>query len=321
MKNLVLHVQQYNALYHMWRDRDTLIIGVSGGHDSMCLLDVMAHIARKEHLTIVVAHVNYGLRGPHADADEKLVRETARHHGMRYHVTHPARRSTISENTMRTARYAFFHKLRTRYRARAVLVAHTQNDQAETVLLNLLRGTGTNGLGGMQPLSSTHIARPFLAVTRNDVKYYIQKHHLTSHTDTTNTDTAYTRNRIRHRLIPYLARHYNPNIVATLARTAEVCATAPHPIVPFWHHDHATHTITFATDTFINLSPAQQYQALRAIVTAIHGSTRNLTKGLCDELRKVITSTTPKNHRFTSKNLKITTKNGTVCVGRAENIA
>ena len=316
MKNLVSHVQNCNALNRMWHDGDTLIIGVSGGPDSMCLLDVMVRIARKEHLTVIVAHVNYGLRGAEADADEELVRETVRYHGATLHVSHPTRRQSASEDTMRTARYAFFQKLRTRYRAAAIIVAHTQNDQAETVLLNLLRGTGADGLCGMPFVSDAHIARPFLNVTRRDIMEYLATHRLTYHTDATNTDTAYTRNHIRHPLIPYLERHYNPNIIATLARTAATC-TAQRHMPPFWHHDTHSATITFAADAFSLLPHTQQQHALRAMVTDLCGSTYHLTKGRCDELCKVITSTKPKIQRFTSKNLKLVKKNGTVYFGRA----
>lgn len=312
MKNLVLHVQHQNALHRMWHDGDTLIIGVSGGPDSMCLLDVMTRIAHKEDLTLIVAHVNYRLRGADADADEVLVAETAHHHGLHYHVLHPTKTTRHpSENTLRTTRYTFFEKLRMRYDASAILVAHTQNDQAETILLHLLRGAGPNGLRGMSMTSPSHIARPLLDVTRDTVHDYITARRIPFRIDSTNTNPAYTRNHIRHRLIPYLARHYNPNIIATLARTAQNITHSSAP-APFWHSDRATRTSTFHAKHFIALSPDKQRHTLYTMITELCGSSTAITKNRIDELRKIITSAKPKTLQFTSKNLKLLKKNDTV---------
>lgn len=314
MKNLVLHVQNRNALHAMWRDGDTMIVGVSGGPDSMCMLDVLTRIARKEHLTLIVAHVNYGLRGADADADEKLVRDVARRHRWRVHVSRPRCDTIVSENTLRALRYAFFEKLRTRYGAATILTAHTQNDQAETVLLHLLRGAGPNGRGGMPFYSSTRIARPFLDVTRDDVLHHLARYQCAYRNDTTNADTSLTRNRIRYRLIPYLARNYNPNIIATLARGAQACRALAAPSVPYTIVGR-TRAVSFRADDFARVPTQQQYAFLRSMITALSGNTTNITRGTLTELRKCICSTKPKNQLYSGKNLNLTKKNGTVRLG------
>ncbi len=295
----------------MWHDGATLIIGVSGGPDSMCLLDIMMRIARKEHLTIIVAHVNYHLRNADSNADEQLVAKTAKRYGMHYHTLHVKKNHSTSENALRKTRYAFFEELRIRYHACATIVAHTQNDQAETILLHLLRGTGLRGLRGMTFMSSTHIARPLLEVSRATVHDYLVAQDIPFRIDVTNTDLSYTRNRIRHHLIPYLARYYNPNIVATLARTAHILEHSTTP-PPFWHIDHASHTTTFSAKHFASLSLPEQRNALHTIITALCDQSPHITKSHIDELRKIISSTKTKTPRFTSKHLKLTKKNDTV---------
>lgn len=322
MKNLVKHVQNMNAIHKMWNDFDTLIIGVSGGSDSMCLLHLMIGIARKEGLSLVIAHVNYGLRGKDSDADQALVEEVARVHDLPCEVL-VVDSVVHGEDQWRTIRYDFFEEIRQKYKARRIAVAHNQNDQAETFLLHFLRGSGLTGLVGMRFVSAHHVIRPILSVPRDDVRTYCVAHNVRFHEDKTNENVMYTRNRIRKELIPYLQERYNPQIVATIARTAEMIADDMRCIndtIPvFWtrkRHD----VVEFSFQTFSLLKTAVQRRTLLRIISELCGNTKDIEKGMIDEMRKVILSTKGKTQFFTGKNLKMIKKNDTVelaCHGRS----
>lgn len=314
MKNLVKHVQNMNAIHNMWNDFDTLIIGVSGGSDSMCLMDVMLRIAKKEQLSLIVAHVNYGLRGEDADQDQYLVELVARENQLPCETLVVRGGAGQNEDQWRAIRYDFFEKIRSKYDAAGIVVAHNQNDQAETFLLHLLRGSGLAGLVGMRFVSDNHVIRPLLSVPLEEIKKYCKIHDIAYHHDRTNDDVSYARNKIRKELIPYLQENYNVQIVTTITRAAETiaddlrCVNAHVDI--FWkkQHDH----IVFSVQTFCGLSVAMQRRSLLTMITELTGSTKDIEKGMIDEMRKVIFSTKNKQQTFCGKNLKMLKKNGTV---------
>ena len=316
MKNLVKHVQNINALHNMWNDYDTIIIGVSGGVDSMCLLDVMLKIAAKEHLSLIVAHVNYGLRGDAADEDQSLVERVSRERGIPCESLRVQNAKGGTEKSWRTMRYEFFELLRTKYGAHKIAVAHNQNDQAETFLLHLLRGSGLTGLVGMRFVSCNYVIRPLLSVMREEIAEYCEKYNITFHTDHTNADVQYTRNRVRMELLPYLQEKYNPRIVTTLARTAEMMGEdakiLEKQIQVFWRKDPIKKKISFSVADFCCQSIGLQRRALLRMVIELCGHTKDIEKGVIDEMRKTILSGKNKNQIFTGKNLKIVRKGDTV---------
>lgn len=222
----------------------TLIAGVSGGADSLCLLHILAALREQIDFQLHVAHVDHMLRGAESAADAAFVRETA----AAWHV--PITVETIDveaqakaahlnlHDAARRARYDMFARLAHSINAHAIAVAHTANDQAETVMMHLLRGAATNGLGGMlsvTPLAHIvdcaslphanrlQVVRPLLTTTRTEIEAYCKEHGLAPRHDTTNADLSYTRNRIRHELLPELLT-YNPRIVEVLGHTADACA-------------------------------------------------------------------------------------------------
>lgn len=198
-----------------------VVVAVSGGVDSMVLLHALAR--SRLRLALRIAHIHHGLRGRSADRDAALVVAAADHYGLPVSVTRLAAetrpRGTSVQVWAREARYATLEAIRKRARAAWVLTAHTQNDQAETVLLNLLRGTGVRGLAGI-PAVRARILRPLLSVSRAAIDAYAVRHQVAFRDDPSNRSVAYRRNRIRHQLLPRLAREYNPRIVETLAGLA-----------------------------------------------------------------------------------------------------
>ena len=202
-------------------------VAVSGGPDSILLLDFMIRFAREAGLKLAVVHFNHRLRGAESDEDERFVRERAESAGLEFmgseaDVARAARaRRRNLEATARELRYRFFFSLVNGGRLDKISTAHTANDQAETVLLRLVRGTGARGLGGIHPMLDGRVARPFLSVTRAEVEAELARRGLAFRTDPTNRDVRFARNRVRHLLVPLLEKEFSPGIVRSLAHFAD----------------------------------------------------------------------------------------------------
>ncbi len=190
----------------------------------MVLLDVLVGLAPRLDLRLHVAHIHHGLRGRSADRDAALVKAEAACHGIPASVERLAAAARPPRTSVqvwaRAARYARLEAIRRRVRAAWILTAHNRNDQAETVLLNLLRGAGPRGLAGI-PAAREHILRPLLGVSRPEVERYAALRGVNFREDPSNRSVVYRRNRIRLRLLPVLAREYNPRIVEALAALAD----------------------------------------------------------------------------------------------------
>lgn len=205
---------------------DCLIVAVSGGADSVALLDLLTNLTDLP-LRLVVAHLNHQLRGAESDADESFVRHLAREYGLECEIDSLDIRQRAKdqrkslEEAGRDARYAFFELLRQRHNAVAIAVAHHADDQAETLLLRLLRGSGTTGLSAMAPRTQACIIRPLLELTRQELRNHLAAQQLTFREDSSNTNRNYLRNRVRHELLPLL-QQYNPAISQRLAATADL---------------------------------------------------------------------------------------------------
>lgn len=203
-------------------------VAVSGGADSVALLRVMVEAAPEIGLALSVTHVHHGLRGVEADGDAAFVAELARQlrlplHAHRVNTQAAARaeRKTLEE-AARHLRYAWFRDLLAQGRADVVATAHTLDDQAETVLHRLLRGAWTEGLSGIHPVIACcggAIVRPFLSVRHQEIVAWLQEIRQGWREDASNQDMAFTRNRIRHELLPQLAS-FNPRIAEQLAQMA-----------------------------------------------------------------------------------------------------
>ena len=222
---------QTNLLRHAMVSRgDLILVAVSGGADSVALLHVLQRL-RPLGLRLAVAHLHHGIRGATADADAAFVRRLARRLDVpfieeRRDVPRQARMAGISlEMAARAARYAFFARTAHQVGAAAVAVAHTADDQAETILLRLARGAGPQGLGGMEPVSrrdGLKIIRPLLTIHRAEIVAFLKNHRLRWREDASNRDPHFLRNRVRHEILPLLERRLNPQIRTALLRTAEV---------------------------------------------------------------------------------------------------
>ena len=202
-----------------------LLCAVSGGRDSVCLLHYLAAIAPQRGFTVAAGHLNHQMR-PDARRDEDFVRELCRTLGVAFYteaapVYETAARWGLGvEETGRRLRYEFLFRTADAIGADRIATAHHAQDQAETVLLNLLRGTGPEGLGGIPPVRG-RIVRPLLQTSRAEIEDYLQENGLSHVEDSTNEDTHYARNRLRRELWPRLAT-INPALERSIGRTAEI---------------------------------------------------------------------------------------------------
>lgn len=206
---------------------DRVLIAVSGGADSCALLHSLYELKHEYQLSLKVIHVNHLFRGNEAKEDGEFVQRIAARYGVEAKVFEVpvgkiAKAEKISKQTAgRKVRYDILNKEAVDWRATKIALGHHANDQGETVLMHLLRGSGLQGLGGIHPKRDQYI-RPLLLCTREEVENYCRDRHIEYREDSSNQSTEYLRNRIRLKLIPYLTKQYNPRIVEALSRTAEL---------------------------------------------------------------------------------------------------
>jgi tRNA(Ile)-lysidine synthase len=247
LKSLIAKIQRQR----LFEPGETVVVAVSGGADSVALLDILSRF-EEEPLRLVVAHLNHGLRGDDSDGDEEFVSQLAARYGFpfesqRADVAWVSRSQKISlEDAGRRVRYRFLSEVAQAHQAASIALAHHRDDQAETVLIRLLRGAGGAGLSAMgsssqgsaskgsgtfslkgacpPTLCPPTLKRPLLRISRAEIERYLKGVGLSYRTDASNEDTRILRNSVRHELIPFLAR-YNPKISERLAATAETLAS------------------------------------------------------------------------------------------------
>ena len=227
--NIVDTVSRFIRSHSLLKKGDRVIVAVSGGPDSVALLKILLILRKKLRLELFVAHYNHALRGRDSDADERRAAELAQEWNLPFYVRRDRRplkkprRVTSLEEALRIRRYRFFIDLAGKIRAGKITTAHTSDDQAETVLMRLLRGAGLRGLGAMRPSrreGKYEIVRPLLCVLKKEVLKFLKSERLDYRHDLSNRSPDFTRNRIRHRLLPLLEREYNPKVKSSLAETA-----------------------------------------------------------------------------------------------------
>ena len=215
------HVAQYIDHHRLFTAEDKVLVALSGGADSVALLRLLLHLG----YTCEAAHCNFHLRGAESDRDEEFVRSLCREQEVPLHIVHvdtekEAKERHISiEMAARELRYGWFEEVREKCGAAVIAVAHHRDDSVETFLLNLIRGTGINGLRGIQPRNGK-IARPLLCLDRKEITDYLDSLGQSYVTDSTNLQDEYTRNKIRLNLLPMM-QEINPAVKESILKTAE----------------------------------------------------------------------------------------------------
>jgi tRNA(Ile)-lysidine synthase len=314
--------------YDLLTPGDKVVVGVSGGPDSLCLLHILLHLRAEFKLHIHVAHLHHGARGAEADADAEFVAERADEWGLpitieQQDVPATARAHKLAfEETARRMRYAFLARVASENDSQKIAVGHNADDQAETVLMHLLRGAGPAGLRGMLPrtpltayrlldpfteqekgderqgarhsnLASCVLIRPLLEVPRAEIEQYCADQGLTPRFDRSNLDTTFFRNRLRHELLPLLET-YNPNIRARLRHTAAVVAADYELLAQLreqaWTNsvrEEQKASIIFDRASWCALPVAMQRATLRQAALRLRKSLRDVNFVHVENARKV----------------------------------
>lgn len=225
--NLLKKVLDTVRKYDMIRPGERIVVGVSGGPDSIALLYILHDLRGDLGCTLHVAHLDHKLRGAESKADAAFVEEHARELGLPITIEAlDVRRMILPGESLETGarriRYEFYETVMTSVEADKLAQGHNADDQAETVIMRLLRGSGAQGLGGIPPVRDSKFIRPLIEVNRSEIDEYLEQLQIKPRQDSSNLSTIYERNRIRLELIPMLEREYRPNIKQILRQTGDI---------------------------------------------------------------------------------------------------
>ena len=224
MKQKILQtIKKYNLI----EENDSVVIGVSGGPDSICLLHILNELKQELNFKIYVAHINHMIR-KEADEETEYVKDFCKNLGIECYIkridvikiANNLKRGT--EETGRQIRYEFFNEILERTSSNKIATAHNNNDKVETIIMNIVRGSGTSGLKGIEAIRENKFIRPLINITREEIEEYCLNNNLNPRIDKSNNENIYTRNKIRNIVIPYIKKEFNPNIIKTINRLSEV---------------------------------------------------------------------------------------------------
>jgi len=299
--------------YQMIMPGDYLLVAVSGGPDSVALLHLLYDLRRELELHLEVAHLEHGIRGPEAQADARFVAELAQQLGLPFHLKevnlHQIKSAAGKGNLealARAERYRFFTAVSRERKLDKIATAHSQDDQAETVLMWLLRGSGLRGLGGMPPTHPLEengigsaggltVIRPLLDVSRAEIEEYLNEKHLTFRLDRSNQDTGFLRNWIRLKLIPQLKEKMDRHLSGRLAQQAELIREEEKFLDDLAHAelDRIRSREGIDRGALLKNSKALQRRLLRLWIEGIRGHLRSLNFQHIEALLELITDGPP----------------------------
>jgi tRNA(Ile)-lysidine synthase len=268
---------------------DRILVGVSGGADSVCLALVLKELG----FSIGIAHVNHGLRSAESDGDESFTAAFAQHVGVPYFSRRVLLMAGNIEAAGRDARRDFFAEVAAQQGFTRIALAHTRNDRVETFLLNLLRGSGPDGLVSMGAVSG-RIIRPLIEVRREAVEAYLQDRRQTWRSDASNLDAAFARNYLRHEVIPHLAKEFNSNLIETLSRTVEILEGEDawiRALTDAWINKHGTNEdedFVIPVEVLESQPPAMTRRIVRAALRKAGSNLQNVSFEHVEAIRQLM---------------------------------
>lgn len=223
MLNKVINYIKDNNLIE---EEDKVLVALSGGPDSVCLLHILYKLKKMLNIELGAIHINHMLRGEDSDNDEKYIGELCNKLGINYYVKrididYISKNTNVSlEVAGRNERYKAFEEIRSNNGYNKVAVAHNSNDQAETILMRMMRGTGLEGLTGIKAKREDGVIRPILCLSRSEIEIYCEENKLNPRIDSSNYERIYSRNKVRLDILPYMKENFNKDIIETLNRMA-----------------------------------------------------------------------------------------------------
>ena len=317
-------VQNTINKYNLIENKDRIVVGVSGGPDSICLLHVLNGLKEKLDIEIFVAHINHMIR-EEADEETEYVKDFCKKLEIECFVKKidvekiAKEEKKGTEETGRRIRYDFFDEVAKKVRANKIATAHNSNDKAETVLLNIIRGSGTSGLKGIEPKREGRYIRPLLETTREDIEEYCLKNKLHPKIDKTNEESIYRRNKIRNDLIPYIQKEFNPNIINTINRLSEVVSEESEYIEKITQGtyrniriENTNEQIILDLKKFNDLELVIKRRVILYTISKVVGNTIGVEKVNIDEIIKLCNNNIGNKYLTPTKNIKILVKNNKI---------
>jgi len=297
---LLNKVRKTIARYAMLNRGDKVLVGVSGGVDSAVLLDILHRLSYEQALTLVIAHLDHGLR-EEAEEDARFVERLATEKGLELiHKRIDVRAIAAAEHrgleeAGHWVRRRFLQETAQRIGAKKIAIGHTLNDRAETLLFHLIRGSGPTGLVGIRPTNGM-IVRPLIETSREEILSYARELSLTWREDRTNQDIFFSRNRIRHQVIPLL-EEVNPRFLESVKRAADLILAERFAldalVDPLWEEilvQQEGECLVLSRDRFASFSPAIQGVLLRRGLRHVRGDLQGIEQVHIDDLRRLIAS-------------------------------
>ena len=298
---------------------DKIVVGVSGGPDSITLFECLNKYKGKLKCEIIVAHINHLIRKDSTE-DEKFVENACRKNNIPCYI----KRAEIlklaeeekkgTEEVAREVRYKFFDEIAEKEGANKIAIAHNMNDNAETLLLNLIRGCGLSGLEGIQSKEYSKYIRPLINCKREEIEEYCNKNNLNPRIDYTNKENIYKRNRIRNELIPYL-KELNPNIIDNLSKLSKIVKDENiyinKEVENIYNRisNRSLGKIEIDLKSFQKLEDAIKQNLIIYTITKLTGSARNIEKTHIDDIIKMCNKNIGNKYITPNKNIKIVIKN------------
>ena len=310
--------------YNMIENGEKVVLAVSGGPDSICMLDILNDIKNDEtidiNFEIVVAHVNHMIR-KEAQEDEKYVKKYCEEKQIEFYsksidVQKMANNNKIGvEEAGRKARYDFFDEILERTNAQKIAIAHNKNDKVETVLMHILRGSGINGLKGIEAKRGKYI-RPLIEFERSEIEEYCSKKNLQPRIDKTNFENEYTRNKVRNLLIPYIQKEFNPNLIQTIDRLSNLVAEEEkymdkqvEKVYKEMLISESENEIQLRLKTFNIQEKVIKSRIILYTITRLFGNSKGLEKIHIEDIIKLCSNNIGNKYLTPNKNIKILIKN------------
>ncbi len=310
---------------------DKIILGVSGGPDSICMLAILHKISNEIGFEIAVCHINHGLR-ENADIDEAFVKDFSQKIQVPFFAKHVNIKEIAKEQKRgieesgRMVRYQFFDEIMHQTDSNKIAIAHNCNDHAETIIMNILRGTGTRGLVGIEKKNGKYI-RPLIETKREEIEEYLKQNHIVARYDESNADNTYTRNKIRNVVVPYIKKDFNPNIIEGLQRLSQIakeqeeylrkqtakfyedlCIEECNVTKDYEYNKSNNAEIIIDLKKFNQLDLLMQKKILFYAIDKIFGTTNRIEKVHIDAILKLCNNNIGNKYLTPNKNLKIVTQ-------------
>lgn len=317
-QKIIQTIKKYNLI----NSGDKIVLGVSGGPDSIAMLDILRQLRIEFNFEIYVVHINHNIRGKDAEEDEEYVKNYCQKYNIKcfskkIDVPTIAKTEKIgTEEAGRKVRYEYFEEILKETKSNKIAIAHNKNDKVETIIMHMLRGSGISGLRGIEPIRENKFIKPLIECDRKEIEKYCQENNLQPRIDKTNFENEYTRNKIRNIVIPYIKKEFNPNIIETITRLANVVSSEDNFIEKIAQETYnkllvieENNRIELILKEFNLLDEVLKNRIILIVTRKLFGSTQGIEKINIDDIIKLCNNNIGNKFLMPNKNLKVLIQN------------